>query len=293
MKKLLLLDAGNTSVKYQSIDVSANDSLSSLIARTKDAPIQTISNEDFSAEKLSALWRKDAVLRDSVSVGLSWVSVGPKGIRDGIERTFRDCFGSDAPAPHVSEKTFTADALSCSLVNHYDEPQQLGADRWVASLGLLARFFTRAAIKPETPRIANHLLICAGSATTVNLLRLDAGLQMTFLGGWILPGVRLMHESLRQNTRDLNYALSHDPFGVAIPTDSQMAIAQGVALAQAGFVDELINAHAIEKIFLCGGDAAFWMKSFRGLGADESKLTLAPTLVFEGLVLASDTRKHI
>lgn len=292
MRKLLLLDAGNTSVKWQSIDVSARDSLSGLIARAKDAPIQTISNEDFSAEKLSALWRKDVALRDSVSVGLSWVSVGPKGIRDGIQSAFHDCFGSDAPAPHGSEKIFTADAGACSLVNHYAQHQQLGSDRWMAALGLLARFLTRSPIKAETPRISNYLLICAGSATTVNLLRLEPGLQMTFLGGWILPGVRLMHESLRQNIRDLNYALSHDPFGVPIPTDSQMAIAQGVALAQAGFVDELMDAHAIEQIFLCGGDAAFWMKSFHGLGADESKLTLAPTLVFEGLVLASDTLKH-
>ncbi len=292
MRKLLLLDAGNTSVKWQSIDVSAKDSLSVLIARAKDAPIQTIFNEDFSAEKLSALWRKDSLRGDSVSADLSWVSVGPKGIEDGIESAFRDCFGSDAPAPQASEKTFTADAHACTLVNHYAQPRQLGSDRWMAALGLLARFLTGAVTQPETLRLSNYLLICAGSATTVNLLRLEPGLKMTFRGGWILPGVRLMHESLRQNTRDLNYALSHDPFGVAVPNDSQMAIAQGVALAQAGFVDELMNAHAIEQIFLCGGDAAFWMKSFNGLGADGSKLTLAPTLVFEGLVLASDTLKH-
>ncbi len=113
------------------------------------------------------------------------------------------------------------------LHNGYEQPAQLGADRWMALLGLCDRLQEHAA--PEQPA----LLASFGTATTVDLLSPRHDGARSFPGGCILPGPSLMLDSLKQNTAQLPQAQGEV---AAFPTNTIAAISTGVAAAQAGAV---------------------------------------------------------
>lgn len=125
-------------------------------------------------------------------------------------------------ACHVRWQTATRDALG--LVNGYRNPGQLGADRWAALLALWAHPRYRTGQVPSAQVLATF-----GTATTVDTLA-PAG---RFTGGLILPGVRLMLQSLTTGTANLPLATGKP---VDFPTHTDQAIASGVMAAQAGAV---------------------------------------------------------
>lgn len=108
----------------------------------------------------------------------------------------------------------------CGVRNGYDDPQQLGADRWAALIG------------------ARHLhggpclVVNAGTATTADVL--DAA--GVFRGGIILPGTHLMLSALARNTAQLPLADGHF---VGLPHNTADAIASGCLHAQAGAVERM------------------------------------------------------
>ena len=106
------------------------------------------------------------------------------------------------------------------VVNRYENPQQLGADRWAALIGLAGHFGDT-----HPPLV----LATFGTATTIDTL----GPDQTFEGGLILPGPALMRQSLAQGTANLPLATgeSND-----YPRHTLQAISTGVVAAQAGAV---------------------------------------------------------
>lgn len=112
-------------------------------------------------------------------------------------------------------------AGALGLANGYRSPQQLGADRWAALLGV------RASLPAPRPVF---VLATFGTATTIDTV----GPDDVFAGGLILPGPALMRASLAGGTAELPLASEG---GLAdFPTDTRQAIATGVAAAQAGAV---------------------------------------------------------
>ncbi|CAB1371062.1 type III pantothenate kinase [Denitratisoma oestradiolicum] len=75
----------------------------------------------------------------------------------------------------------------CGVSNAYEQPGQLGADRWAALIG--AWHLQGAAC----------LVVSAGTATTIDVLD-SSGI---FQGGLILPGLDLMRQALARNTAQL------------------------------------------------------------------------------------------
>jgi type III pantothenate kinase len=123
--------------------------------------------------------------------------------------------------------------------NLYDRPEQLGADRWAALIG--ARALHGGAC----------LVVCAGTATTVDVLDAEGGFQ----GGLILPGVELMCRALAAHTAQLPLA---DGKFAGLPRNTMDAIVSGCLHAQAGAVErmfEQVAAHP-DAICLVGGGAA-------------------------------------
>lgn len=155
-------------------------------------------------------------------------------------------------------------AASGSVRNGYKDPNQLGVDRWLAVLAAYDQ---------------HHDAVCvvdAGSATTVDLIEAD-GLH---LGGFIVPGVDLMAQSLLDATGDLA-RLTDAPAGDATPrpgTSTGQAIHDGAWLATAGLVDRAL------EFFPDGA----WVIVTGGQGAPIAELLDAecrPSLVLEGLAL--------
>ncbi|HLW05604.1 MAG TPA: type III pantothenate kinase [Azoarcus sp.] len=128
----------------------------------------------------------------------------------------------------------------CGVKNSYDEPTQLGADRWAALIG--ARSLHRGSC----------IVVSAGTATTID--QLDDGGR--FHGGLILPGEFLMRHALARDTACLPLA---DGEAADLPRNTESAIVTGCLFAQVGAIERMFHRIASEPNALCllaGGAAA-------------------------------------
>lgn len=283
---LLLLDCGNSAVKCQLVNIAEQHlhHPQAVFDQLQAAPIQRIDNTQASVEHLLAAWKAMGLAENAAPLRLSWVSVGPQAVQQSVRTAFHRLSGSDAPGPCQPCARVVFEGLDLlQFENRYAQPEQLGADRWVSGLGLAAQGMLAPG---ET-----HMVVSAGTATTVDLIKVD-GQQAVFLGGWILPGIQLMNDALRVKTRDLDglmglHTTPPTESSAAIPTDSRMAISQGIGLAQTGFISQIAKAHHVTKLWLHGGDAVDW-RSYLSKLANDSGVSLtvhdAPHLAFAGLL---------
>ncbi|MCP5268507.1 MAG: type III pantothenate kinase [Zoogloeaceae bacterium] len=134
---------------------------------------------------------------------------------------------------------FSSTAAACGVSNSYERPQQLGADRWAALLGARAQADTAC------------LVVCAGTATTVDVLTADG----VFRGGVILPGLDLMRSALAGNTAQLPLAEGE---WQATPRNTMDAIVSGCLNAQLGAIERMFALIADQpgaRCVLTGGAA--------------------------------------
>src|SRR5690606_9413761 len=96
----------------------------------------------------------------------------------------------------------------CGVENGYDDPAQLGPDRWAALIGA------------RTLHSGPCIVVSAGTATTID--HLDGNGR--FCGGLILPGEHLMRQALARDTARLPLAAG---LPVDLPRDTDAAIVTG------------------------------------------------------------------
>jgi type III pantothenate kinase len=108
----------------------------------------------------------------------------------------------------------------CGVKNSYQDPTQLGCDRWAALIG--------AHHLQHGPQI----VVDAGTALTADALDSDG----TFLGGIIIPGADLMRHALVDQTALLE--LAEGQFQ-PLPQTTADAICSGAIQAQAGAVERI------------------------------------------------------
>lgn len=164
----------------------------------------------------------------------------------------------------VSPCWVTAAASICGVSNGYDNPAQLGSDRWAALIGAWGMCSVGC------------LVVNAGTALTADLLS-DEG---EFLGGVILPGLALMQEALRGGT-----ALGSQPGGrfTLLPRNTADAIYSGALQALAGAVEnmwrELARVRPRDPRCILSGGTAQQLLPLLGM-----PVTAVENLVLEGLV---------
>ena len=169
-------------------------------------------------------------------------------------------------------KQFTGSSPYDGLRTLYQDPSKLGADRWAALIGARALSST------------NTLVINAGTATTIDLL----GGNGVHYGGWILPGLSLMQESLQQNTAQLSLIVrANKPKAQAsFGSTTDEAITGGCDAAQMGaillavYLAKAMN-HPVERIWLDGGNAKILENEIKQF----PELAVLPVEPIEGLVL--------
>lgn len=129
----------------------------------------------------------------------------------------------------------TAQRHQGGVQNCYDQPTQLGADRWAALIGARALAGARATV-----------VVMAGTATTIDVL--DAAGH--FQGGLILPGLDLMRTSLARNTAQLPPAPGRYQ---ALPRNTLDAITSGTLHATLGAIARMhaLAATATDELPLC------------------------------------------
>ncbi|MDO5530421.1 type III pantothenate kinase [Sutterella sp.] len=163
------------------------------------------------------------------------------------------------------------------LRSRYDEPTQLGADRWCAALG---------AIDTAEPG-ESVLVVQMGTATTVDAVFCEAPGKYVFLGGRIAPGPSMMQSSLSDGITALSGDVGDwNPF----PTNTRNAIGTGILDSQTGLVriayDELVAYEESRgstnrvRVVLAGGAAKFAEPRLRKMLPE---VTLRHNLVLLGL----------
>lgn len=171
-------------------------------------------------------------------------------------------------------------AREAGIVNGYDHPNRLGADRWVALAG--ARSHVLEAVQRTAMPARPALVVMVGTAVTVDAL--DA--EGRFLGGLILPGFGLMLRALEMGTAGLRV-----PTGeiVDFPTNTSDALMSGGANAIAGAVERqhrLLSRHAGQAplLYMTGG-AAVKLAPITDL-----RFESGDSLIFEGLLVMQSHR---
>lgn len=231
--RILAVDAGNTRVKWA---LYKNPAFVSEDWFATDDP-----------ERLGDQWSSLAVPDSVVIANVAGDAVG-EYLKRGCER-----WG-------LSPTWVSGRPEQCGVTNTYDNPEQLGPDRWAALIGVHAR----------SP--GNRVVVCMGTATTIDALTISG----EFLGGMILPGVDMMRALLASKTARLG---SERGEVVSFPHSTRDAISTGAVRATCGAIEhmriEMQQAgHTDVSVVATGGAAPGF-----------SSMCKCPMVLCDGLVL--------
>jgi len=166
---------------------------------------------------------------------------------------------------------------AANLLNHYEYPEKLGSDRWLALIAVAHEYAVPSVV------------INAGTALTVDALNIDQAKQGIFLGGLILPGLSLMQNSLLENAANITALDAHANAADGLPLNTGDAVYFGALSAMAGAVkyvsDKLKQyASATPMFVVSGGDGQLLIEYLRSESLVEpEQLILAENLVLKGL----------
>lgn len=288
---ILLVDAGNTLVKFGWIDPAGGRREPAALALHHGA--------------LASLPRWLAALPCQPRLALG-VNVAGTAVAEAI-------------AAQLDERGCAVEWVSShdealGVRNGYRDPGQLGPDRWVSLLAL-ARLGAASAPAPapaptsRSTAPAHHarsgddarpplMLASFGTATTIDTL----GPDLVFRGGLIFPGPTLMRNSLARGTANLPEA---DGDTTPYPVHTHQAISTGIAAAQAGAVLRqwlagLDHYGQPPVLYSAGGGwpavkdetAALLARTRERLGLPPAPIAWLPTPVLDGLALLAANRAH-
>ena len=154
------------------------------------------------------------------------------------------------------------------VINAYTDIGQLGIDRWLAIVAAWNKY--------HAP------LLVAGCGTALTLDAVDG--QGRHLGGLIIPGLRLLQDSLQSGTRGIAAATLAPP-ALGLGTSTAECIAMGAANALVSTIERVAGdlherfGTGLRRLIM-GGDAAVLN------GLLQQPFTMEPSLVLEGLALS-------
>ena len=125
--------------------------------------------------------------------------------------------------PHWLKATKTC----CGVTNGYADPSQLGSDRWAALIGA------------RREKSGSLLVVNAGTALTIDAMTATG----EFLGGLIVPGMRLMMRSLTTGTA---HAHAVDGAYAQFPSNTTNAVYSGALNAALGAIARMREALAAQ-----------------------------------------------
>lgn len=128
----------------------------------------------------------------------------------------------------------------CGVTNGYDKPRQLGVDRWLAMI---------AAFKQYSGLLC---VVDSGTALTIDFISSEG----QHLGGFIVPGQKLMEQSLLANTHKISVteSLESSVFG----TNTTQAVSLGTWGVLGAFINHKVSEVNVAfaepvKVILTGG----------------------------------------
>lgn len=203
-------------------------------------------------EKLSQSWIDD--VRSKYSIHSAIVSTVRKN-EDLVMESLGD----------ISQTFLLSHDLPIPIVNDYRTPKKLGKDRLAAAVGAFAIFPSK-----------NCLIIDAGTCITADIL--DS--KGHFLGGSILPGIKMRLEAMHRFTHALPLVEWKDhPDMIGQSTEESLLVGgvNACVLEIDGIIDHFKSIYQDLKVLFTGGDTAFFEKHLK------NEIFAAPDLVLTGL----------
>jgi len=194
---LLLIDAGNTRIKWAALELNAKLGHWSTSG--------SVSHEQL--DQLEPAWRNLGITRIIAS------NVAGSDIRERLRLL--------APGSAPIE-WFVSSSTCAGMRNGYRQPQQLGSDRFASAIGGRALFPDQAL-----------LIATCGTATTVDAVSAEG----VFTGGMILPGLKLMAGALARNTAQLPEVMAQGDRLPLFADNTEEAIISGCISAHVGAIE--------------------------------------------------------
>lgn len=280
MSRILVVDMGNQRLKWAVLEIESLLSAGKILSDLdRCSGVLDIAH---SAQSISTTHRFD-MLADKINNPdqVLFSCVGARQAGKEFDTWCRKTWGINPTQVYSEPSRFGLD-------NQYDDPDQLGSDRWLAAVAAHS-LVSEAGNRGDDAVI----VIDAGTAVTVDLVMHNA-----FKGGAILPGVAMAISALANSTGEIRIDVQSLTRGFLnlgdlniLATNSDDAVRAGALASVTGGIErclELIRP-VIEsrvKVLITGGDArliASMMKSSR---------EVVPNLVLAGLALiaAEDTK---
>lgn len=154
------------------------------------------------------------------------------------------------------------------LICGYDEPSQLGIDRWLQVLGV------------ATSSTQNYCVISCGTALTIDLAQ-----GQKHLGGYILPNLYLQRDSLIQNTKGIK--IPDAAFEELSPGRNTIdAVHHGILLGLLSIIEKVLQDFPAQLV-LTGGDAPLFAAHL-----SQFNPMIEPDLLLKGLQHFADHVAH-
>jgi type III pantothenate kinase len=247
----LVIDIGNTRLKWGLYAHAAPDA--ALLAHGAVV-----------LEDIDYLWEVHWKNQMHKPVGMLGCVVAGEAIKRRVEEQLLEGWG-------LTPRWVSASARAGGVVNGYEHPQRLGADRWAAIIGARQRALQLA---PQDPPPV--LAVMVGTAVTVDAVDQHG----RFLGGLILPGFGLMYRALESGTAGLKV-----PTGEVrnFPTNTSDALMSGGTDAIAGAIERSIRRLSLytarTPLLIMSGGAVSRLSH-----VEEMPASIVENLIFEGLL---------
>lgn len=245
-KRILLIDIGNTNLKWAWLVNSQLSAISS--ARHVDQSFTELADTAWLAESVPEKVLVANVAGDDIKSALN----------EWVERQWG-----------LSPQFLVSPAADLGVRNAYQNPEQLGIDRWLTLVAAHARWDEPVCI------------VDCGTAITVDVI--DVGGEHK--GGVILPGFNLMREALLARTRIPR--VSAADVKTLLSTDTASAVASAALHSAAALVERVLHQGADEfgqtpRLVMTGSDARYLLSEIDKQGEIESDL------VMTGLMLVAE-----
>jgi len=138
-------------------------------------------------------------------------------------------------APFVASTQAYFNGVACA----YELPVQMGVDRWLAVIAGYLKYK------------ASCCIVDCGSAITVDVVSCDG----THEGGYIVPGIRLMRESLTAGTKRVLFN-DLESLGVGVGSNTAECVGRGINFMVFSVIEQLKREQSkkgVEHLFVTGG----------------------------------------
>jgi type III pantothenate kinase len=249
MQNILEIDIGNSLCKWRVRQLQASEAYSSrgnVLLRGSQSTQELLaaaSCADFSAAEIAAVYKQMfKCIAECHFEKVVVCSVAANRLNQHLSNVVEKIWA-------IEPWFFVASAQCEGVINSYRDPSKMGADRWLASIA------AKHLYEDRTVCVAD-----CGTAINVEFVS-DKGVHE---GGYIIPGVKLMQQSLLANTEHVRCMLGEEK--IEKGKDTQSTVLNGSLFTVVALLEKLQREVAQKNglIIITGGSSDLFIDRVKG-----------------------------